>query len=104
MTTMAATTDILERLPMPLTMVLRNINTVRAVHLDLGGPVNRLARMTVIAIDGSVVLAGWKKQWVRVRATVRITMEAWKEALEMFLLKTFSPDAYKVLMELMVAA
>ena len=44
---MDRTTKLLGKLPPSLVLVLRNMNAVRAVHQELGAPVNRIARMTM---------------------------------------------------------
>ena len=44
---MERTTKMLLQLPPSFVLVLRNINTVRGVHQELGSPVNRIARMTI---------------------------------------------------------
>jgi len=101
---MAETTEMLKVLPMQLTWLLRNLNTVRAVHFELGGPVNRLARMTIMAIDGSVDLAGWRRSWVKVMAMCKITWELWLDTWKLFLLKRYYPQVYQELMEFQVIA
>ncbi|KNH07358.1 aarF domain-containing protein kinase [Perkinsela sp. CCAP 1560/4] len=105
---MDRSTKMLCRLPPSFCLILRNINTVRAIHQDLGSPVDRISRMTLACFRytaqssisrGSGVAHRLVRRWnyyLQIsRVAISTLMQEWRFYLTIYLLGfVLTPEEY----------
>ena len=79
--------NVLKDMPRPMLLIIRNLNTVRAITRDHGHPVDRYSIMAHVAISGSYVGTESAGLWCRIRSWWELAIFKYYTEKEKWLLK-----------------